>query len=95
MHESGWVCEQRACAEGMKDMTAALHDLCQPLTTLQCRLEIAEVVGTEQGYREAVSLGLKECSRMIDAVAVMREVIHAAQREAELEALGPTVAQAG
>jgi len=79
----------------MKDMTAALHDLCQPLTTLQCRLEIAEVVGTEQAYREAVELGLKECSRMIDAVTVMREVIHAAQREAELGEMRSVVARAG
>jgi hypothetical protein len=63
-------------------MSMALHDLCQPLTTLQCRLEMAGVVGTAEAYREAVEMGLVECARLVDAVGSMREVMRAAIRDA-------------
>jgi hypothetical protein len=56
----------------MQQLRIALHDLCQPLTTLQCRLEMAELVGTAEAFAEAVSLGLVECARISQAVAEMR-----------------------
>ena len=37
--------EAKADDEAMERMGQALHGLCQPLTTLQCRLELAELVG--------------------------------------------------
>ena len=83
MHEMGEVREARASAGEMKDVSRALHDLCQPLTTLQCRLELASVVGTTEAYREAVELGLEECSRLMHAVGVMRETVRAATQETE------------
>jgi hypothetical protein len=49
-----------------------LHDLCQPLTTLQCRLEMAVLVGSPEAYREGVEEGLAECQRIIVAVRMMR-----------------------
>jgi hypothetical protein len=67
-------------------MGKALHDLCQPLTTLHCRLELAGMSGTAEGYREAVELGLAECARMVEAVGSMREIVHAAQEQEEVEA---------
>ncbi|HWB33127.1 MAG TPA: hypothetical protein VG714_08150 [Acidobacteriaceae bacterium] len=61
-------------------MSQALHDFCQPLTTLQCRLEMAGVVGSMEAYREAVEQGLLECSRLLDSVAAMREIVRSEER---------------
>ena len=66
----------------MEQMSAALHGLCQPLTTLQCRLEMAEIVGTADAYREAVKSGLAECERLANGVGSMREIMRAS-READ------------
>ena len=65
--------------EGMEKMNRALHDLCQPLTTLQCELEIAGLTGTQEAYRDAVRMGLAECARLAQAVGSMREILCAAQ----------------
>jgi hypothetical protein len=78
MREAGWTVEGKSCRERMKQMGTALHDLCQPLTTLQCRLEIAGLAGTQDAYREAVDLGLVECARLVEAVGRMREIVRAA-----------------
>ncbi|HXE09326.1 MAG TPA: hypothetical protein VN612_15590 [Acidobacteriaceae bacterium] len=67
--------------EALQQLNKALHDLCQPMTTLQCRLEMAGVLGTADAYRDAVELGLAECSRLIEAVDAMRGVVRAAMRQ--------------
>jgi signal transduction histidine kinase len=71
--------------EARQQLSKALHDLCQPLTTLQCRLEMAGVMGTADGYREAVELGLAECSRLIEAVNAMRGMVRAAVGQSGLD----------
>ena len=72
--------EQRTLREQeIRRIGAALHDLCQPLTTLQCRLEMAGMIGTTEAYREAVEVGLTECARLAELVAAMREGVRAAQ----------------
>jgi hypothetical protein len=63
----------------MQQIGKALHDLCQPLTTLQCRLELAGVIGSDEAYREAVRLALVECGRVVESVGVMRELVRAAR----------------
>jgi hypothetical protein len=63
----------------MDRISQALHDLCQPLTTLQCRLEIAQLNGSQEDYREAVKLGLVECERLVEGVGVMREIVRTAR----------------
>jgi hypothetical protein len=68
----------------MAAMDQVLHDLCQPLTTLRCRLELAGLIGTVEAYREAVELGLAECVRLVDGVESMREIVGASQRTEEL-----------
>lgn len=73
--KSGLAPEQ---AEYLERLGKALHDLCQPLTTLQCRLEMAGVIGTNEAYRAAVELGLAECSRLTEAVESLRGVVRAA-----------------
>jgi hypothetical protein len=65
------MCEE----EGMERMDRALHDLCQPLTTLQCGLEIAGQTGTPEAFREAVEVGLRECARLAQVVGSMREIL--------------------
>jgi len=65
----------------IKRIGTALHDLCQPLTTLQCRLEMAGLVGTPEAYREAVEMGLMECGRLAQVVGSMRDIVRAAARE--------------
>jgi signal transduction histidine kinase len=70
----------------MERMSQALHDLCQPLTTLQCRLELAGLLGTEAAYREAVDLALAECARLNQMVGSMRELVRAHALSEETEA---------
>jgi signal transduction histidine kinase len=64
----------------MRRMDAVLHDLCQPLTTLRCRLELAGLIGTPEAYREAVDRGVTECVRLVEAVDSMREIVRSAAR---------------
>jgi hypothetical protein len=53
----------------------ALHDLCQPLTVLQCKLELGLLKGGEEATHAAVLDGLKECKRLNAVVLAMRELI--------------------
>jgi hypothetical protein len=50
-----------------------LHELCQPLTALQCRLEVARMPGEPRMLLETVEDSLMQTRRMFAAVAVMRE----------------------
>jgi signal transduction histidine kinase len=70
-----------------KQIGAALHEMCQPLTTLQCSLEMAALTDTQEAYREAMETGLAECRRMVESVESMREVLHQASQETEVEEL--------
>lgn len=69
----------------IQQINATLHDLCQPLTTLQCRLELASLVGTEDACREAVQGALEDCKRLMQGVEAMREMLHAGARQASTE----------
>jgi len=73
--------EERFGERELKRIGIALHDLCQPLTTLQCRLEMAELLGTPEAYREAVEAGLTECGRLTEVVGSMREIVRAGTLE--------------
>ena len=75
MQEQNAMYEHKADGEAIEQIGRVLHDLCQPLTTLQCRLEIAGLVGTAEAYREAVSLGLMECARLVEGVHSMRGIL--------------------
>jgi hypothetical protein len=74
--------EQTSREREVRQIGSALHDLCQPLTTLQCRLEMAGLIGTAEAYREAVETGLEECVRLSKAVGAMREAVGAATQRA-------------
>jgi hypothetical protein len=92
MHEREGVCELNPVGDVLEQMGLALHDLCQPLTTLQCRLEIAGLVGTAEAYREAVDLGLVECGRLMEGVHLLREILQAS-RQVEDHVNRPALAQ--
>ncbi len=64
----------------MKQSHLELHDLCQPLTALQCRLELGGMLGRSEALEEAVKGGLEETRRMFQIIAHMR------QRLLEIEA---------
>jgi hypothetical protein len=88
MADGGWLCEETSCGEGVKRIGKAVHDLCQPLTTLQCRLEMATLLGTAEAYREAAELGLAECMRLSEAVGEMRAIVRAATSESVVDGAG-------
>jgi len=57
----------------LDQMHADLHDLCQPLTALQCRLEIGRMLGHDSALQEAVDGGLEETKRMFEVINQMRQ----------------------
>lgn len=52
---------------------AELHELCQPLTALQCRLEIGRMQNHEGALVEAVDASLKETRRMFEVIERIRQ----------------------
>ena len=65
-------------------MSDALHGLCQPLTVLQCRLALGELVGGPDAMRNAIAEALVECARVNLAIGLMREMLqHSLQMDAD------------
>ena len=62
-------------AECMRRIAYAMHEMCQPLMALQCRLEIGRMIGTAAGYEESVRDSLAECDRLLASVNVLREEV--------------------
>lgn len=58
-----------------------LHDLCQPLTVMQCRLALGQLNGRPEALLAAVGEALGECARMNHAVEAMRGVLMSASCE--------------
>ncbi|WP_263409173.1 hypothetical protein [Terriglobus tenax] len=71
---------ESARVELVQELSGMLHDLCQPLTALQCRLELAELGEDETGLRRAISEGLVECERLNSIAARMREHLRGAMQ---------------
>lgn len=67
--------EQESRTDLLERIDMALHSLCQPLTVLQCRLAMGELIGEPEAMREAIREGLQECERMNRAVGAMREML--------------------
>ncbi len=72
----------------------ALHEMCQPLTVLQCRLEI-DLMEADLGtsVTQTVADCLRECDRLNASVFAMRTLLQGAmaeeqERAAERERLG-------
>lgn len=61
-----------------EEMELELHEMCQPLTTLRCRLELAKMLSEDEGPEstaallEAVDEGLKDIQRVFVAAERLR-----------------------
>jgi hypothetical protein len=54
------------------EISVGLHDLCQPLSTLQCRLEIGMIDGTPNEMSAAITDALNECTKLNNQVREMQ-----------------------
>ncbi|WP_142988224.1 HAMP domain-containing histidine kinase [Granulicella rosea] len=61
--------------EWLAELCDKLHDLCQPLTALQCRLEIGMMHGRLDTMRAAIEEALHECERMNNRVHTMQTLL--------------------
>ena len=67
--------QSRRAEEMISGIEVALHDLCQPLTVLQCKLELSLLKGGGEATHAAVVDGLHECRRLNAVVKTMRELV--------------------
>jgi len=67
----------------LREFDQALHELCQPLTALQCVLELGKMVGDPKSLQEAVDSGLTETERMFASVIRMRAWLRAQDAAAD------------
>jgi hypothetical protein len=67
--------DEKQTATAVEQMSTVLHDMCQPLTALQCRLQIAELMNSWEDYREAVGHGIADCARLAGHVETLRELL--------------------
>ena len=67
--------EETGQGEFVERMDVALHDLCQPLTVLQCRLSMGQLIGEPEAMREAIREALQECVRLNKTVGTMRGLL--------------------
>lgn len=51
---------------------AELHDLCQPLTALQCCLEMTRIPGHAEPLERAIEDSLQQTRRLFEAITRMR-----------------------
>jgi hypothetical protein len=69
----------------VEQLDMALHGLCQPLTVLQCRLAIGELIDEPDAMREAIREALSECVRMNQTVGTMRAMLQQGMSDTEDE----------
>lgn len=66
-------------------MDEELHDLCQPITALWCRLELGQMMGDADSMKAAVKGSLVECRRACDGIALMRRRLDEICGEPEID----------
>jgi hypothetical protein len=75
-------------AELVERLDVALHGLCQPLTVLQCRLAMGEMIGEPEAMLEAIREALKECVRLNQTVGTMRTMLQQVKADTNDERIG-------
>jgi hypothetical protein len=80
--------QQIGRAELVERLDVALHGLCQPLTVLQCRLAMGEMIGEPDAMLEAIREALKECVRLNQTVGTMRMVLQQVRTDTNDERIG-------
>ncbi len=58
-----------------------LHDMCQPLTVLRCRLELGLLFGEPESMREALQESLEACLKLSGSVDRMRSLVERTDAE--------------
>lgn len=58
------------------ELRTLLHDLCQPMTALQCRLELARMETEDEAAGRAMDEALAECDRLYSITEKMRHFLH-------------------
>ncbi|MDE3106326.1 MAG: hypothetical protein KGK08_14240 [Acidobacteriota bacterium] len=61
----------------MASIESVLHDMCQPLTVLRCRLELAVLRDDVATMQSAMQESIRECRRLNASVEAMRELVQA------------------
>ena len=72
-------------ADLVERIDVALHGLCQPLTVLQCRLAMGDLLGDPDAMREAIREGLQECVRMNETVGTMRAMLQQVMVDVDID----------
>ena len=68
----------------LRELELDLHELCQPLTALSCRLELVGQSATAEQMREVINGGMEEIRRAFKAARKMREHLEAARNPESL-----------
>jgi hypothetical protein len=82
------LAQQVGHADFVERLDVALHGLCQPLTVLQCRLAMGELIGEPDAMLEAIREALKECVRLNQTVGTMRTVLQQVKADTNDERIG-------
>jgi hypothetical protein len=82
------LAQQSGRAEFVERLDIALHGLCQPLTVLQCRLAMGELIGEPDAMLEAIREALKECVRLNQTVGTMRTMLQQVKTDTKDERIG-------
>lgn len=82
------LAQQAVRAEFVERLDVALHGLCQPLTVLQCRLAMGELIGEPDAMLEAIREALKECVRLNQTVGTMRTMLQQVKADTNDERIG-------
>ena len=72
--------ELQAGGNVMEHLDHELHDLAQPVTALQCRLEVGLLEGAETSLEDAVRGALDDVHRIAAAVLRMRQLVSHASK---------------
>ncbi len=67
----------------MAEFGEHLHGICQPLTALQCRLEICEMNRQPDEIHTAIAEALRECHRLSERVRAMQTAWRDAMTETQ------------
>jgi hypothetical protein len=79
------VSQQAGQTDLVERIDAVLHSLCQPLTVLQCRLALGEMIDEPNAMRETIREALQECVRLNQTVGTMRTMLQGAKVDKEHE----------
>jgi hypothetical protein len=77
--------QQSGQTDLVRRIDVALHGLCQPLTVLQCRLALGELIDEPNAMRKAIREALQECVRLNQTVGTMRTMLQEMRADQENE----------